>query len=313
VRITLAHAMGTCFGVQDAIDMALDPAFKDRLTVVGQLVHNPQTTERLRAHGVRIIERDQIDSITTPQVMITAHGASRATKEDLEGRGFQVFDATCPLVIRLHKLALFLEREGYFPVIVGEAQHVEVRGVVGNLRRAAVVHDAADLDLLRGETRIGIVSQTTNRLEQVATVVSAIRALPWVEDVRFIDTICKPVKERQAAIQDLLAQDIDLGIVIGGRNSANTRKLCELISDRGIEAHHVEGPADLIPAWFAGRTHVGITAGTSTPQDVIEAVHDAVRRLTGLDPVAPAAPATAPSVARARLPPIRPPVAGGGE
>ncbi len=284
MKITLAQAMGTCFGVQDAIDMALDPEFKDRLTVVGQLVHNPQTTARLRANGVRIVERDQVDSITTKAVMITAHGASDGTKQLLTERGFTVYDATCPLVIRLHKLARFLERQGYFPVVIGEASHVEVRGVVGNLAAAAVVHDENDLAQLAGRTRIGVVSQTTNRLEKVQKLVAAIRALPWVTDVRFIDTICEPVKERQQAINDLLAQDIDLGIVIGGQNSANTRKLRELIADRGIEAHHIENPGDLDPAWFIGKEHVGITAGTSTPQDVIEAVHQAVRGIVGLAP-----------------------------
>ena len=261
--------------------MALDPAFKDRLTIVGQLVHNPQTTERLKANGVRIVERDQIDNITTEAVMITAHGASDATKEMLRQKGFTVFDATCPLVIRLHKLARFLEREGYFPVVIGEASHVEVRGVVGNLRAAAVVHDEEDIKQLQGHARIGIVSQTTNRPEMVSRLVTAIRAQPWVEDVRFCDTICQPVKERQQAIGMLLSEDIDLGIVIGGMNSANTRKLQELISDRGIEAHHIEGPDNLDATWFAGKHHVGITAGTSTPQDVIEAVHAKVRQLVG--------------------------------
>ena len=279
MKITLAQAMGTCFGVQDAIDLALDPEFKDRLTVVGQLVHNPQTTARLRANGVRIVERDQIDSITTGAVMVTAHGASDATKAQLRSRGFTVYDATCPLVIRLHKLARFLERQGYFPVVIGESSHVEVRGVIGNLTAAAVVHDESDLAQLAGRPRIGIVSQTTNRLEKVQKLVAAIKALPGVEDVRFIDTICAPVKERQQAIQQLLSEDIDLGIVIGGQNSANTRKLQELILDRGIEAHHIEDAAELDAAWFAGKRHVGITAGTSTPQDVIEAVHRRVREL----------------------------------
>jgi 4-hydroxy-3-methylbut-2-en-1-yl diphosphate reductase len=280
VRITLAQAMGTCFGVQDAIDMALDPDFKNRLTVVGQLVHNPQTMERLKANGVRIVERDQIDSITTDSVMITAHGAADATRADLLRRGFMVYDATCPLVIRLHKLARFLERQGYFPVIVGEATHVEVRGVVGNLKASAVVNDESDLAALAGHSRIGVVSQTTNRLEKVRVLVDAIRALPWVDDVRFIDTICQPVKERQQAIGDLLAVDIDLGIVIGGNNSANTRKLLELIRDKGIEAYHIERAEELDPTWFTGKHHVGITAGTSTPQDVIESVHAAVKRLS---------------------------------
>lgn len=281
MKITLAQAMGTCFGVQDAIDLALDPQFRNRLTVVGQLVHNPQVVERLRANGVKIVERDQIGSIDTEAVMITAHGASDVTKRDLEGRGFTVYDATCPLVIRLHKLARFLEREGYFPVVIGQADHVEVRGVIGNLKSAAVVADESDVAQIAGHARIGVVSQTTNRLEKVQAVVRAIRALPGVEEVRFIDTICQPVKERQQAIQSLLAEDIDLGIVIGGHNSANTRKMLETIRDKGIEAHQVERPGELDLAWFRGKRHVGLTAGTSTPQDVIEDVNRAIREMVG--------------------------------
>jgi len=280
VKITLAQAMGTCFGVQDAIDLALEERFRGKLTVVGQLVHNPQVTERLRANGIEIVERDQIDSIRTEAVMITAHGASDPTKQELEAKGFTVFDATCPLVIRLHKLARFLQREGYFPVVIGQSDHVEVRGVIGNLTDSAVVADETEVERLRGHRRIGVVTQTTNRLEKVLKVIKAIRALPDVDEVRFIDTICKPVKDRQAAIQSLLEQDIDIGIVIGGHNSANTHKLYDAMIDRGVEAYHIERAEEIRPEWFVGKQHVGITAGTSTPQDVIEAVRAAVVELS---------------------------------
>ncbi len=280
MKITLAQAMGTCFGVQDAIDLALEERFRGKLTVVGQLVHNPQVTERLRANGVEIVERDQIDSIRTEAVMITAHGASDPTKQELEAKGFTVFDATCPLVIRLHKLARFLQREGYFPVVIGQRDHVEVRGVIGNLTDSEVVADETEVDCLRGHRRIGVVTQTTNRLEKVLKVIEAIRALPDVEEVRFIDTICKPVKDRQAAIQGLLEQDIDIGIVIGGHNSANTHKLYDAMMDRGVDAYHIERAEEIQPEWFIGKKHVGITAGTSTPQDVIEAVRAVVVKLS---------------------------------
>ena len=276
MRITLASAMGTCFGVEKAIEMALDSRFRDRLTIVGQLVHNPQIMERLRANGVRIVERDQIDQIATEAVMITAHGAADATRRDLEARGFTVYDASCPLVRRLHTEALKLQADGFFPVIVGQRNHVEVVGVVGNLGRCAVVGSIDDLDQLAGHERIGVVSQTTNRPEVVAALVEAMRALPQVVDVQYRDTICKPVKDRQKAIGDLLALDIDLAIVVGGHNSSNTRKLFDLLCDHGIESHHIEGPDELRPEWFAHRRHVGITAGTSTPQDVIAAVHAAI-------------------------------------
>ena len=280
MRITLATAMGTCFGVQDAIDMALDPQYRNKLTVVGQLVHNPQTVERLEANGIRIIEREQIDEINTPMVMITAHGAAASTKTELEQRGFHVLDASCPLVIRLHKLALFLERKGYFPVIIGQRNHVEVKGVVGDLQNCAVVGDESDLHVLDGHTKIGVVSQTTNRLERVDEIVQAIRDLPHVEDLRFIDTICQPVKDRQQAIIDLVHSQIDVGIVVGGKNSSNTRKLYDVIRDHGIDAYHISTPDEMQRAWFSGKTHIGVTAGTSTPQDVIESVYERIKVLS---------------------------------
>ncbi len=279
MKITLASAMGTCFGVQDAIDLALDPQYRDKLTVVGQLVHNPQTVERLEANGVRIIEREEIDTIQTEHVMITAHGAAENTKKDLEGRGYHVLDASCPLVIRLHKLALFLERKGYFPVIVGQRDHVEVKGVVGDLKDCAVIGDESDLHLIDGKPKIGVVSQTTNRLERVNEIIAAIRNLDHVEDLRFIDTICQPVKDRQQAIFDLVHANIDVGVVVGGKNSSNTRKLYDVIRDHGIDAYHIADVDELQADWFKGKSHLGITAGTSTPQDVIEDVYNRINDL----------------------------------
>lgn len=286
MRITLASAMGTCFGVERAVALALEPRFQGRLTVLGQLVHNPQISRRLQEHGVQMVERSQLDRIGTPEVMITAHGAAEKTKDELRRRGLVVHDASCPLVQRLHQAALALQADGCFPVVIGQADHVEVQGVVGNLGACAVVASVDDLKPLAGHERIGVVSQTTNRPELVEELVAAMRRLPGVREVRHVDTICKPVKDRQKAIRDLLALDIDLGIVVGGHNSSNTRKLYEMMRDQGIEAHLVDGPQELDEGWFAGRRHVGITAGTSTPQDVIAAVHQAIQaiatRLDGL-------------------------------
>jgi 4-hydroxy-3-methylbut-2-enyl diphosphate reductase len=278
-RIVLARAMGTCVGVQKAIAMAISPEFQGKLTVIGQLVHNPQTTELLKRHGVRTVSREHLDQITTPHVMITAHGAPDSLIDELQKRGFTVHNATCPLVKRLHRLALDLEERGFFVVVVGQHDHVEVQGVVGNLRRAAVVGSLADLATLPNEARIGIVSQTTNRPEMVADMVTAIRQLPFVQEVEVIDTICQPVKDRQKAVQDLLGAGIDMGIVIGGHNSSNTRKLVDLFVHRGIACHQVERAEEIDPEWFSKVTAIGITAGTSTPQEVIEEVTSKVREI----------------------------------
>jgi 4-hydroxy-3-methylbut-2-enyl diphosphate reductase len=277
VKITLAHALGTCFGVQDAIDAALDPSFRGNLTIVGQLVHNPQVVEELRANGVRMVD-SAAEAITTPNVMITAHGAARSVKEGLEARGHTVYDASCPLVMKVHNRVAQLVAEGYFPVVIGQRPHVEVRGIVGDLVEYDVLGGPEEVDRLAGRDRIGIVCQTTQQVEHARAIVAAIRGRFPTAEVRFVDTICRPTKERQEAVREL-AEQVDVMVVVGGYNSSNTKKLKKVCDDRGLPAHHIERPEELRVEWFAGREHVGITAGTSTPPGVIESVHRRIREI----------------------------------
>ena len=278
MKISLAEALGTCFGVQDAIDAALDESFRDNLTIVGQLVHNPQVIEELRQNGVAMV--DSIDEqITTPNVMVTAHGAPMSMKQELESRGYTVYDASCPLVLRVHTAIQKLVREGYFPVVIGQRDHVEVRGIVGDLDDFEVVGGPDDTEALAGKERIGIVSQTTQQVDCVQETVRAIRARYPDSEVHFVDTVCKPTKDRQRAVREL-AEQVDLMIVVGGSNSSNTKKLKKVCDDRGLEAYHIQGPGQLQAAWFRGKGHVGITAGTSTPHPIIAAVRDAIEAMT---------------------------------
>ena len=249
------------------------------LTVLGQLVHNPQTLERLRDHGVTLV--DSTDGpIPTRNVMITAHGAPASLKARLEAAGHTVYDASCPLVLRVHSAVARLQREGYFPVVIGQPSHVEVRGIVGDLEEFAVVEPGSEPDLspLEGRERLGIVAQTTQQMDAVERIVAAIRSGCPEAEIRFVDTVCKPTKDRQIEVH-ALADQVDLMIVVGGANSSNTAKLKKVCDDRGLEAHHIQGPRDLDETWFVGKEHVGITAGTSTPHDVIEEVRQEVVRL----------------------------------
>ena len=277
MKISLARALGTCFGVQDAIDAALDPSFRDNLTIVGQLVHNPQVVEELKENGVRLVDSID-DAIDTPNVMITAHGAARSVKEGLEARGFTVYDASCPLVMKVHNRVSALVEQGYFPVVVGQRHHVEVRGIVGDLDEYEVLGDPSEVDRLAGRDRIGIVCQTTQQVEHARAIVDAIHTrFPEIE-VQFVDTICRPTKDRQEAVREL-ADRVDLMIVVGGYNSSNTKKLKKVCDDRGLSAHHIERPEQLEPEWFIGRAHVGITAGTSTPHTVIDAIYRRIQEI----------------------------------
>ena len=281
MKVSLASALGTCFGVEDAINMAMTPEFGTNLTIVGQLVHNPQINESLKKNGVSLVnDIDAIDQIKTKKVMITAHGAAQKTKDKLEGAGFTVYDASCPLVMRVHKTIQSMVTKGYFPVVIGQQDHVEVKGIVGDLEDYLVISGEKDIKKIKiaGKRKLGIVSQTTLQVEKVEHLIGKIRGKDYVDEVYFVNTICQPTRDRQVAVRDL-AEQVDLMIVIGGYNSSNTKKLVQVCNEKNIEAHHIESFSQLEKNWFYDKKHVGITAGTSTPEHVINETHKAILQI----------------------------------
>ena len=278
MKVSLASALGTCFGVKDAINLALEPQFKGDLTIVGQLVHNRQVNESLKKNGVSVIDSaENLDQIKTKKVMITAHGAAEKIKKKLSDAGLVVFDASCPLVMRVHNTIKSMVDKNYFPVVIGQEDHVEVKGIVGDLDDYVVVRNEDDLDKLRatGKRKFGIVSQTTQQVEKVEQLVGKIRKMDCVDDVAFVNTICQPTRDRQIAVGDL-AEQVDLMIVVGGYNSSNTKKLVQVCNEKGVEAHHIEASSQLDKQWFNNKKHTGITAGTSTPEYIINDVHSVI-------------------------------------
>ena len=278
MKVSLASALGTCFGVKDAIDLAMAPEFKSSLTILGQLVHNTQVNESLNRNGVSIVNGiDEIDKIKTKMVMITAHGASDGIKDKLQEEGFTVYDASCPLVMRVHQVIKSMVKDNFFPVVIGQETHVEVKGIVGDLEEYLVINDEVDISKLReiGKRKIGIVSQTTQQMEKVESLAAKIREMDCIDEVKFVNTICQPTRDRQVAVREL-ADQVDLMIVIGGYNSSNTKKLVQVCKERNIESHHIEKSSQLKKDWFINKEHVGITAGTSTPEYVINEVHTAI-------------------------------------
>ena len=281
MKVSLASALGTCFGVEDAINMAMTPEFGANLTIVGQLVHNPQINESLKKNGVSLVnDIDAIDQIKTKKVMITAHGAAQKTKDKLEGAGFTVYDASCPLVMRVHKTIQSMVTKGYFPVVIGQQDHVEVKGIVGDLENYLVISGERDIKKIKiaGKRKLGIVSQTTLQVEKVEHLIGKIRGEDYVDEVYFVNTICQQTRDRQVAVRDL-AEQVDLMIVIGGYNSSNTKKLVQVCNEKNIEAHHIESFSQLEKNWFYDKKHVGITAGTSTPEHVINETHKAILQI----------------------------------
>jgi 4-hydroxy-3-methylbut-2-enyl diphosphate reductase len=263
-----------CFGVRDAIGLALEHADAGPLTILGDRVHNPTVLSALEAKGIAVAQ--EVAHVKTPTLMVTAHGTSERTLARTRALGLTVVEATCPLVHVAHRAVAALVRDGYHVVIIGQRDHVEVRGLTGDLDDFDVVLDEEEVLALEEHPRIGIAAQTTQSIEKVRYLVATIRRRFPRSDVRFLDTVCKPTKERQHAAVEL-ARASDVVIVVGGETSNNTRELVKTCGRYCSRVHHVQTEADLSPAWFREAHTVGITAGTSTPDDVIDRVEGRIR------------------------------------
>jgi len=269
MKIIRAEHLGMCFGVKGAVALAFETARREPLTILGDLVHNETVVAELRAEGIRVVQ--QPAEVATPTVMITAHGASERALGEIRGRGLNVVEATCPLVHVAHRALARLAGEGFHPVIIGQRGHVEVRGLTGDLAEFDVVLDDEDVAKLIERPRFGVVAQTTQPIDGVRQLVGLIRKKFPGSEVRFIDTVCQPTKQRQnAAIE--LAQKCDVVVVIGGAHSNNTQELVKTCSRFCARVHHVQTADDLREEWFARAETTGITGGTSTPDRVINAV-----------------------------------------
>jgi 4-hydroxy-3-methylbut-2-enyl diphosphate reductase len=269
MEVRTAEHLGMCFGVRDAIELALDLARREPVTILGDLVHNEHVVAHMESAGaVRARRREDVQTRT---VLLTAHGTANRVKLELQQAGYKIHDAACPLVKRVHQVLARLRAEGRHPVIIGQAGHVEVRGLVGDLEDATVVLDEEDLGQLDGRARLGVVAQTTQPLDKVLRLVDRMRQRFPDADIRFVDTVCQPTKDRQEALYRL-AHTCEVIVVVGGPDSNNSRKLTELARRLGRTAYQVAEAADLRPEWFRGVRTVGLTAGTSTPDAIIEEV-----------------------------------------
>lgn len=279
MNIKLARYHGMCFGVRDALRATHAAAQRSPLTILGQLVHNPVVDRHLRAVGAQQGNLEDLHSARTQQVAITAHGAANAHRTAWKEAGHEVIDTTCPLVRKAHQALAALVEEGYFPIVIGQRQHVEVRGLTGDFPHAVVVLYEADLEQIPANTRLGVVSQTTQPIERTLQLVSAIKNRHPHAEVRFIDTICHPTKQRQNALDELI-RECDHLVVIGGRNSNNTRQLAQKAEAAGLRTLQVEHAGELEPAWFTKAQTVGVTAGTSTLDETVDSVMQRLRQIS---------------------------------
>lgn len=275
LEVILADYLGFCYGVKRAIKIARENAAPDgSACTLGPIIHNPQMVERLKDEGVGTI--DCLDDLKWGKVIIRSHGVGPETYERAEAMGLECVDATCPHVKKAQLSAKELAEEGRFVVIVGEKEHPEVHSIVqwagGNV---AVIETVAEAASVPNASRLGIISQTTFSGERFREIVSAL--LDKSRDIRVMRTICTATDQRQRAAREL-ASKVDVMLVIGGKNSANTTRLAQLCA-KICRTYHIETAEELQPAWFDNIEKIGITAGASTPDWIIKEVYKKCQRI----------------------------------
>lgn len=270
MEIVLAKSAGFCFGVKRATKMAFQEAESgnpDTYTL-GSIIHNPQVVDKLAAAGVSV--RKDVEDINQGTVIIRSHGVTLDEIDRAKKKGLRIVDATCPFVKKAQDLTTLLRTEGYFVVIVGDKEHPEVKSIISYGGKDVIVIDSPDkLETLPKKKKIGIVAQTTQSFDNLKAIVN--ECLGKVGELRVFNTICGATAIRQDQSRDI-ALEVDCMIVVGGYSSANTNRLAEICKSIQPNTHHVEVAVELDSAWFSGVKKVGVTAGASTPEWIIDEV-----------------------------------------
>lgn len=277
MQVIVAEPAGFCYGVKRAMDGVLQAARESGKPIytLGPLIHNPQVIEKLESQGVKSV--NDLSEIPAGSVVIMpSHGVSKSVMEQAKESGLETIDLTCPFVGKVHRLAEKLSKVGYQIIILGDKGHTEVKSILSRAGDDAVVlSNAEDLADYKLENRVGLVAQTTQTMERYQALVRELSSL--VYELRAYNTICNATTDRQNAAL-MLAGEVDAMVVIGGRNSANTRRLAQICSGI-VSTHHIETAEELDAKWFRKAEKVGVTAGASTPDWIIKEV---VEKLEGL-------------------------------
>ena len=287
--MVVAQELGYCWGVRRALEIVEAAESTGPIAPIGDVIHNPQVVERLRLRGVEGASSvAEAASRGFRRVAITAHGMGPHLAGEASAAGMELIDTTCPLVTKVQRLAQKLVRQGYFLVVYGDAYHPEVRSVIGwaGTSKAVAVKKIEDLPwnaargaagegVLTPPRKVAVVSQTTKNVDELMAFAQRLQAMVMPEggEFRLCNTICEPTSERQNALKRLVQEDqVDLILAIGGRKSSNTARLAEVGNALGVPSYHIERIEDIDDAWLVDVDVVGVTAGASTPDDVIEAV-----------------------------------------
>ena len=297
--------MGFCMGVRRAVQIMEERATPERpIYSVGEIVHNPHVVRGLEANGVRQLPGpDEVEGdigvatalrVKEGPIAITAHGVGERVIQQLQASGLEIVDTTCPIVTRAQRYAQKFVRDGWHLLVFGDPGHKEVRGILGwtldmeGVSQATIIQ-TPEIDGLRAvmdgfpggfPNKVGVMAQTTHKIEDFARFVSNLMLLQRDHnfELHVVNTLCHATTGQQEAAA-LLARDVEVVIVVGGKKSANTRHLTEVCREQGTQAHHVEDAGELDPAWFTGVERIGLTAGASTPDYSIDAVEARIREM----------------------------------
>ena len=279
MKIRKAVHAGYCWGVERALDIVTDTATAhpgETVRTLGPIIHNSHVVQSLEERGVKSVNGLE-ELATGDTVIIRTHGVPTGTYEQAKAQGLNVVDATCPLVTLVQNKAKQLVQEGYHLVIFGNPKHPEVIGTLGHAGgKATVIEKPEDVAKASFPKRVGVVVQTTQEIELLASFLAELA--PRCKELKIFNTICNPTIERQEAAREL-AREVEVVIVVGGKNSSNTRHLAEVCREEGAVAHHIEDAAELDPTWVKGRSNVGVTAGASTPGWLMDQVIERIQSI----------------------------------
>ena len=280
LKIILSKKMGFCFGVKKSVSLAQDTIKekKDNLYMLGSIINNPQVIEYFAKEGVKIV--DSLDEVPKESTIITrAHGISPTMLKKAYQKKLSVVDTTCPYVRKVQKIARYLCEKDYFIVIYGDKKHPEVLSLLDTIQNnALVINSIPEAEGITTKKKIGFISQTTKNIYDFYKLASAL--LNRTEELRIFNTICKSTTERQKSVLEL-ANEVDVMLVIGGKESANTTRLAEISKDQGVKTYHIETKNQLQSKWFHPKDKVGITSGASTPDWITNEVIDKLKEWYG--------------------------------
>ncbi len=278
-KIVTAKRAGFCFGVKRAIDITSDMAKGARkgIFTLGPIIHNPQVIDRLKEKGIYPIDADELESNKIGALIIRTHGIPNQLYEHIAARGFKIIDATCPFVKKAQRYAKLLKENGYQVVILGDINHPEVKGLMSYAGRDVLVVD--ENTPLKGlSSKVGIVVQTTQPIAALKKILSQVVEL--AKEVKVHNTICNSTALRLKETENL-SHKVDIMLVLGGKNSANTTQLADLCRDLDVITYHIETASEIREEWFGDAKTVGITAGASTPDWIIREVEKRLREIGG--------------------------------